>query len=59
MTSTVSKLKRVGASTNSFVPPAADRIVQIRADNQTRTAADPPPDDLPNALIKIRADGAH
>ena len=35
------------------------RIVKIRADNQTRTAADPLPDHLRNALIKTRADGAH
>ena len=57
--STISKLKRVGASRNSFVPPRCYRIVKIRADNQTRTTADPLPDEHPNALIKIRADGAH
>jgi hypothetical protein len=31
----------------------------IKADNQTRTAADPLPDVLRNALFKIRADGAY
>jgi len=31
----------------------------MKADNQTRTAADPLSDDLRNALIKIRADDAH
>jgi hypothetical protein len=35
------------------------RIVTNRADNQTRTAADPLPDDLHNTFIQIRADGAH
>ncbi len=32
------------------------RIVTIKADSQTRTAAGPLPDDLRNALIKIRAE---
>ena len=59
MTSTISKLKRVGASRNSFLPPRCYRIVKTRADNQTRTTADPLPDDHPNALIKTRADSAH
>ena len=57
MTGTMSKLKRVGASRNSFLPPRCYRIVKIRADNQTRTAQ--LPDDLRNALIKTRADSAH
>jgi hypothetical protein len=35
------------------------RTVKIKAGNQTLTAADPLPDDLRTALIKIRADGAH
>jgi len=32
---------------------------KIKAGNQTLTAAEPLPDDLRTALIKIRADGAH
>ena len=32
---------------------------QIKAGNQTLTAADPLTQDLRDALIKIRADGAH
>jgi transposase len=35
------------------------RTVKIKAGKQTITAADPLPDDLRNALIKICADGAH
>ena len=35
------------------------RTVEIKAGKQTLTAADPLPDDLREALIKIRADGAH
>ena len=35
------------------------RTVKIKAGNQTLTAADPLPDDLRTAIIKIRADGAH
>ena len=35
------------------------RTVKIKAGNQTLTAADPLPDDLRTALIKIRADDAH
>src|SRR5205807_9652212 len=35
------------------------RTVKIKAGNQTLTAADPLPDDLRTAPIKIRADGAH
>ena len=49
MTSTVSKLKRVGASRNSFATTRCYRILKNRADNQTRTATDPLPDDLRNA----------
>jgi hypothetical protein len=33
--------------------------VRIQAGNQTLTAADPLPDDLRAALIKIRSDDAH
>ncbi len=35
------------------------RTVKIKAGNQVLTAADPLPEDLRDALIKIRADGAH
>ena len=35
------------------------RTVKVNAGNQTLTAADPLPDDLRAALLKIRADGAH
>jgi hypothetical protein len=35
------------------------RTVKVKAGNQTLTAADPLPDDLRAALLKIRADGAH
>jgi hypothetical protein len=35
------------------------RTVKIKVGNQILTAADPLPDDLRTALIKIRADGAH
>ena len=35
------------------------RTVKIKAGNQTLTAADPLPDDLRDALLKIRAGGAH
>lgn len=35
------------------------RTVKIKVGNQTLTAADPLPDDLRTALIKIHADGAH
>jgi Transposase DDE domain len=35
------------------------RTVKIKAGNQNLTAADPLPDDLRNALLKIRADGVH
>jgi hypothetical protein len=33
--------------------------VKIEAGNKTLTAADPLPDDLREALTKIRADGVH
>jgi hypothetical protein len=35
------------------------RTVRIKAGNQTLTAAEPLPDDLRAAPIKIRADGVH
>jgi hypothetical protein len=35
------------------------RTVKIEAGNKTLTAADPLPDDLREALTKIRADGVH
>ena len=35
------------------------RTVKIKAGNQVLTAADPLPEDVRDALIKIRADGAH
>ena len=35
------------------------RTVKIKAGNQTLTAADPLPEELRDAIIKIRADGAH
>ncbi len=35
------------------------RAVRIKAGGQTLTAADPLPDDLREALIKIRAGGVH
>jgi hypothetical protein len=35
------------------------RTVKIKAGNQTLTAADPLPDNLRTALIKVRADGVH
>jgi hypothetical protein len=35
------------------------RTVKIRAGNQILTAAEPLPEDLRAALVKIRADGAH
>ena len=47
-------------STKKFVRTTRRyRTVIIKAGNQTLTAADPLPDDLREALIKIRADGAH
>ncbi|CAM4473034.1 hypothetical protein MB901379_01070 [Mycobacterium basiliense] len=35
------------------------RSVKVKAGNQILTAADPLPDDLRDALVKIRADSAH
>ena len=55
MTSTMSKLKRVGASRDSFVLPAASASCKSGPTPKSRAAADPPPDDL----RRIRADGAH
>ena len=47
-------------STRKFVRTTRRyRTVIIKAGNQTLTAADPLPDDLREAHIKIRADGAH
>lgn len=49
-----------GWSIKKFVRTARRyRTVKIKAGNQTLTAADPLPDDLRAALIKIRANGAH
>lgn len=49
-----------GWSIKEFVRTARRyRTVQIKAGRQTLTAADPLPDDLRDALIKIRADGVH
>lgn len=47
------------ASRNSYAPARRYRTVTIKAGNQTLTAADPLPDDLRAALIKIRADSVH
>jgi hypothetical protein len=35
------------------------RTIEIRAGAQTSTAADPPPNDLPQALDRIHHGGAH
>lgn len=49
-----------GWSIKKFVRTARRyRTVKIQAGNQTLTAADPLPDDLRTALLKIRTDGAH
>lgn len=51
---------QTGWSIKKFVRTARRyRTVKIKAGNQTLTAADPLPEDLRAALIKIRADGAH
>ena len=51
---------QTGWSIKKFVRTARRyRTVKIQAGNQTLTAADPLPDDLRAALLKIRADGAH
>ena len=52
--------RQTGWSIKKFVRTTRRyRTVKIKAGNQTLTAADPLPDDLRDALIKIRADGAH
>jgi transposase len=51
---------RTGWSIKKFVRTARRyRTVRINAGGQTLTAADPLPDDLREALIKIRAGGVH
>jgi hypothetical protein len=51
---------QTGWSIKKFVRTARRyRTVKIKTGNQTLTAADPLPDDLLNALIKVRADDAH
>ena len=51
---------QTGWSIKKFVRTARRyRTVQIRAGQQTLTAADPLPDDLAEALTKIRGSGAH
>jgi hypothetical protein len=51
---------QTGWSIKKFVRTARRyRTVRIKAGNQTLTAAEPLPDDLRAALIKIRADGVH
>ena len=51
---------QTGWSIKKFIRTARRyRTVKIQAGNQTLTAADPLPDDLRTALLKIRADGAH
>ena len=51
---------QTGWSIKKFVRTARRyRTVKIQAGNHTLTAADPLPDDLRDALTKIRADGAH
>jgi transposase len=52
--------RQTGWSIKKFVRTARRyRTVRIKAGVQILTAADPLPDDLRDALIKIRADGAH
>ena len=51
---------QTGWSIKKFVRTARRyRTVKIQAGTQTLTAADPLPDDLRAALLKIRSDGAH
>ena len=51
---------QTGWSIKKFVRTARRyRTVKIQAGHQTLTAADPLPDDLRTALLKIRADDAH
>jgi hypothetical protein len=48
---------QTGWNIKKFVRDArSNRIVKTEADNQTRTAADPLPDNLGKALFMIRAD---
>ena len=52
--------ERSGWSIKKFVRTARRyRAVKIQAGHQTLTAADPLPDDLRAALIRIRTDGVH
>ncbi|BCO33713.1 hypothetical protein MHEC_01460 [Mycobacterium heckeshornense] len=52
--------RQTGWSIKKFVRTARRyRTVQIRAGRQILTAADALPDDLAEALAKIRTDGAH
>jgi hypothetical protein len=51
---------QTGWSIKKFVRTARRyRTVKIKAGPQTLTAADPLPDDLRDALLKIRAGGLH
>jgi hypothetical protein len=51
---------QTGWSIKKFVQTARRyRTVKIKAGSQTLTAADPLPDDLRDAIVKIRAAGAH
>ena len=51
---------QAGWSVKKFVRTARRyRTVKIQAGTQAPTAADPLPDDLRAALLKIRSDGAH
>jgi hypothetical protein len=51
--------ERLAAGQTELDPARRYRTVRIKAGAQILTAADPLPDDLRDALIKIRADGAH
>ena len=52
--------RQTGWSIKKFVRTTRRyRTVKIAAGNKTLTAADPLPDDLREALTKIRADGVH
>ncbi len=51
---------QTGWSIKKFVRTARRyRTVRIKVGNQTLTAADPLPDDLRDALLKIRGGGVH
>ncbi len=51
---------QTGWSIKKFVRTARRyRTIKIKAGTQTLTAADPLPDDLRDALLEIRAGGAH